>query len=980
MGDIPFYTQAAVLDEIIHSPTVEREPELVQVVLDTLRKHVGLRAYFFRSRPDPVWASILWNQGFLSEPPQPVTVDSRMAYPGWDAQEFLITVAGACPEVMLAHAEALHAAPAYFGRAAAGLAAIGPDHLTRTIPTLTRWLGTFPTAEAVAETLVELIHKHLERSAEESLTLFGALIQPHPNPGSYTISGHPYGCEAVSAVPDYLRTNERFSEVRNKLSLRLPEELLDQLERSLLRSECIEAEAGRRRRTHGYWRAAIESHSQNIGRHYRDDLLDWLRDGLVNTMRANPNRVRPRMERYLASEDWIFRRLALFVLGAVSDQCGDLAEAELLVPEHYEESAIHHEFLQLLAARFPLLSTCSQQQVLRILLGGPSQHMLQDLVDQVSARESVDPVEYANAYAKHWRLQRLWMIRDHLTGEAKSVLTALTQSQGAPEHPDFLCWSSGFYCVADTSPIPPAALAQLTPEELAQYVRDWAPDPDQRPGPVEISIQGLANAAAEVVLVAPARHRPFLELLPTLRPEYAHALFFEAAGRERQRHLEDGVWEQLLSAAVQLLEVPDKADPNPRTLYCTWRDVRLRVVSLCNAAVDRLPSMKRAQRVQEHILALLLRLVRDPDPALDEQSTGAVNTERRDPMTEALNRVRPAALEALIGLAVRTRQEPTLAIEPSIWPQIVEVLDEQVADLHPAVRSVFGRHLGDLWRLDGAWVSAQLGTIFPSGVTPRQRWLHSAAWDAYVIFSRALYPDLSELLRPHYLHAIENLAAGYVSTTHLDPVGHLVAHLVFLHYEEAEAEQEQSLLNHLFERVNAAYRGRAAEAIYRHCRTLKEQGRDGAEWWLPARRFWQRRREHAASANFASDFQAEMLGFSALLELVPPSETIDTLLPLLQTLLRYSGSENGQSEVWRQLEEFVARQVLTSPTEAIQFYSQMHQRHSGLAWIYPTAVGRTILERAAAQRPSRRQALALIDTIARRGNTEYRDIYERYSA
>ena len=69
--DLPFYTQAALLDRYIKDIKPDQDAEIINVIVDVLQKREDLRLYFFRNRPSPKWANILWENHFFETPPLP---------------------------------------------------------------------------------------------------------------------------------------------------------------------------------------------------------------------------------------------------------------------------------------------------------------------------------------------------------------------------------------------------------------------------------------------------------------------------------------------------------------------------------------------------------------------------------------------------------------------------------------------------------------------------------------------------------------------------------------------------------------------------------------------------------------------------------------------------------------------------------------------------------------------------------------------
>src|SRR6185369_10019440 len=112
-------------------------------------------------------------------------------------------------------------------------------------------------------------------------------------------------------------------------------------------------------------------------------------------------------------------------------------------------------------------------------------------------------------------------------------------------------------------------------------------------------------------------------------------------------------------------------------------------------------------------------------------------------------------------------------------------------------------------------------------------WLFVAAWDAYVAFNRNNFVrPFFDKLRPKYERAINNLARGLVTRTHLEPTKGLATHLLkeYLNadYQLRSAEAENSLLVKFFRKAPPKERGGAAWLLWRMS--------EGSPQQLPA--FW----------------------------------------------------------------------------------------------------------------------------------------------
>src|SRR5215813_5467627 len=104
-NEVPFFSQTAVLERYIRSSNPTDNPKALAVIIEVLRTKEDLRRWFFVNRPHPQWAKVLLDNGFFDEAPEPISSENRFFLPPWDVQNYLISIASAVPDVVLAHFE-----------------------------------------------------------------------------------------------------------------------------------------------------------------------------------------------------------------------------------------------------------------------------------------------------------------------------------------------------------------------------------------------------------------------------------------------------------------------------------------------------------------------------------------------------------------------------------------------------------------------------------------------------------------------------------------------------------------------------------------------------------------------------------------------------------------------------------------------------------------------------------------------------------
>lgn len=1005
---VPFFAQAALLDQFIHNDHPEADAEAAAVIIRVLLSHEELRRYFFRNRPHPAWLPLLWDHGFFNEPPQPVESEQGVMLPPWDIQDYLATVAAEAPDFLVKHIKTIESHPMYISRAIRCLLGpsfsetrleLPPDEVRKVIPRLLHWLTDYQIAYQIVEDVWDVTKLLAEAGERAALTLFAALMRPFPNPRFKRLETLSVSDEAVSLLRESQYDQDTFQETVRRLQSIDLSEVTNILEAQLLLSLRIEAEtAGSDLHPSTWWRSAIEPSGQNYHHYYKDNLLDFLRDAVEAHVRQDPLVARNTIQRYLSNTDGgtILRRLGLHLLRLYAASHPELLARELLTEQNFTEVTCHHEFLRLLEDSYPQLNATDQGRVVTIILAGPPEEEATRLADW-AADEPDARQEYIDGYRNHWTLTRLWMIKDNLSETDAETLRRLTTEHGEPAHPTHLTWSSGAFHVSNLSPLSVEQITALTPPRLLSFLREWQPSPEHNIGPEQISREGLGDAVAAAVLSNLFAFAATLGELCTIHPDYAWRILWQASKRAEEKRFSSIEWGILLVACEELLRQPERATGMTRTSLSSWRDVRQQMTQVLAAAIEVLEDAGHLARIRE----LLIRLCDDPDPDLDSDRPKQGWVGHGDPLAVAINHVRPSALSSLIAYArKRVDMQHEELGSARIEPVLLGVLTGKLQDESLAVRSVYGRHLMLLYWLDKSWLEAHLEDIFPEENSELSIWKYTAAWDSYVIFNRSLYPDLFTKLHPYYVRAIENLRHGHTTKTHLQPVRGLASHLIFDYLSRARTEpatHRDTLLHALFEVASGRDRGQIAWMVWRLLKDEQEKnqkkedagggangtsaeqdaGVSNKSQWPAALALWQSRMESAISQNFPADFSEEVGWFAALLEFVPPNETMESLWPLLQMTLPYVSSTGHRSQIWKVIESFLARQVSYDPTRVIELYTQMYERASGSAW--QDEATRTILSTAAATPASRKQALSLIDFIARKGDLRFRDIYDHYA-
>jgi hypothetical protein len=976
---IPFYTQTALLDEVIHTHDPSADPEMVSIVLDLLRNKKDLRAYFFRSGPSLPWAIILWENGFFSIAPEPEKNYQGYSLPSWDAQYYLISVASQVPEIVLNHIKTVKGHSWYLARAMDALLKIPAKQAETVIPIVLGWLRDEEKRGFLVEEALLLLNSLVEAGRwNAALKLFDNLSAPDQKTIDRQNNGV-YGARTFLSELFGSKTNPAFGfeSIITKRTESATRILEKHLKKFVLNSMANTPKS--RGRIRSWWRAAIENTDQDSNDSYEDLLVSALRDVLDVQVGQDRKQVEGRIAKYLDSRYGIFCRIGLYLLWTHSSTYIRSVKQELVRRKNLDDKDIHHEYFKLMEQCFPLLSSPEKKTLLAMIMDGPNINDIRRLVAWAAKERELNRDVYISNYKKRWIRDRLWMIRASLGKKYTKTLTDLIAEIGEPEYPEFLSWSRGGF-VSDMSPFPQEQLSEMSPDDLYKQIHDWNPNSRDNFGLERFSHNGLANEVANVILTHPKKYSARLYDIALLRPEYAGAILGRWTSNEFKGKIP---WQIALNLCEEVLKSPTIwGDYKKEVAEATWIGVRLTMASMLENGLSH-----KERPIPERLLLkareILLRLVDDPDPSLEADRPPEGWVGYKDYITVGLNHVRPRALMGLITYAVRkAKLDRSHTAEAMMESPVRDALTMRVnpqVDASRAVHSVFGQNILRLHWLDKDWLVQHLDQIFPQSDDEESKWLFIASWEGYIL--GGYNPLIFGILRSRYRQMIDYIAGGYTSGSYLNMIGRFALHLGF-DYMSSEAQQplasdKESLAVEFVQRTPPDMRKSMGWALWLICRdnpSRKDQ------YWPKAKAFWEWRTNEATILGHFPDFSPEMGEYSQLLLVAPHFETIKTLRHLLEGLLPYMRGSEYRNQLWNSTEKFLANQVERYPTNCIRFYQSMYEEKSNPpAWIYHSDEAKRIIEVAARNPESRASALSLIDLLARWKDYTFRDIYDRYS-
>ena len=967
MAEIPFFSQAAVLDRYLKLRDLSSSE--VDLIANALRSNTGLYKYFFRNRPDPTWAEQLLNHGYFINAPELRETDRGFFAPLWEEQEYLISIAAEVPTVVVEHVKRINGHGHYHARAIESLTEIPSSLVAEVLPVILERLGDSHIAFHISLPTLALVQSLAKNKDASAFSLFERVTIPLP-PKPIAVQDRILSAGATALFPldDYQgRTLATTAASLAELDISKTISILDGQLRETLRVEA-EVTGDQNDQSWALWRSAVEDSAQNREASYKDRLLNALRDTVDRAAQENPAEISLLIEKYLADPIVIFRRLGLYLLSAFSGGFTELVARELLTTDNMDDIAIHHEYFTLLENGYPHLSPNEQSQLLNVIIMGLPQEELDCIAKWPEEGSEEERAAYAQSRSKIWSRDRLWMLRDYLDGEHKNLLDQLVKEFGKPDHPDFTSWMSGGYTVSDVSPITVEDLRQKSNEELLYYLKSWRPAMERSFGPERESYGALGREVASLIFGDLERYQSIVTEIASMHAHFATAMLNSQVPEDifpSALEVRLGLCERLLGEErirTRLDEGPDGR----------WVYFRFAAVQLCKELLVKGEDQMFMQ-YQERIRDLLLTLSNDPDPDLEVDSPTKEWFDKHDPLTVAINHVRSEAILSLIYYAARIARENG---GRNLEGPVKDLLSTRVSgenDASLAVHSVFGRELNRLYWIDKEWVVNHIDQIFPTGDDEKSIALYVAAWDSYVLSTPSLYLELFSLLRSRYTRAIENIGKGLVTRTHLRPVAGISHHLLLEYqlakYQIKSAEGQESLIAKFFTETLPEHRGEAVAA-------MSERLHQHPEEWSRTRELWSWRLEMASIANHTSDFKSEMDSFSDLLQSVPSTENLTTLWPLLEGFLPYLGDAEDWSRIWHNLENYLAKEVVRNSGAAIRFYNLMHERLAGVKDYYGDKAEK-ILRSGSSNASSRTETLLLIDKLVRKGNYQFKSIQDQ---
>lgn len=975
-----FIIQAALLDKYIYLEDLSIDQVGVSVVIKKIKGSPDLLRYFLGRNPSPSWAKLFYENEFFTTPPNVIEVDNGFQTPYWGLSAYLKSVAESVPDVVGKVVSEIDTNnPVIFEDLLNALSKLPASDTVVFESKIKQWLvSKFVYSWGFAEATANLILIWAEAGfITQAVDLLSLLLQPVPS-DTKLLNDYYHGGEGKTRINlDYVRP-DLWTEVIPRLSRIAYAEIQKLLEKLLL--ECLRVEMSAKHievdlttSASFWWRSTIADHEQNHGTGYKDKILVAFRDCLDEGAKEDPRQIRKELERYIRNNIVILKRIAAYIVANNVDLFLDLAWELLEDKEFRSHLNFHNDYFQLLTSSYSHLPQHQQEEILTTIRNGPLEKEKENS-RRYALDSGYDVEKYILDKKSLWIRDRLWVIRYYLPEDIKGELRILCDAYGEPDHPGFLSWSSGGFWVKDVSPKPKEQLSALTSVELIEFIKNWKEDPSGDFGPERISLRGLSESVAEIILDAPERYEGLFTYLHYASPAYSLALFSLAS--ERLKQSQPIPWNKLL----------DLMDS------CSEAALRLREIEVEDALDARMEGIRLLQNgltgnddksilispsLFENVLQILKIYLEDSHPNYEQDRPQENVMGHRDPLTISLNSVRPIAFASLMEFIRHTDVNNDWGVSRRSWAKAIleRKLDKDI-DPSLAVHSVYGRYYWLLSSWDGDWLQSVVSQIFPTDETSDSTDYFLAAWDSYAIYNRPGGKTVN-LLRDKYIHGIDLLSQGKTTKTHIDIPGRIFIHL-FLDYlwYPYDVHDKEGLVNIFMSRCDDAVRSQAVHGLLNMISNTPELERN--EIWPKIREFWVWRANEFSLSQYPSEMEKEMEQFSLLASYIPNSEKLKNVQALLNPFFR--NLKDGF--VWRNLENLLSLRVESEPVQVAKIYRLMHEEVSNSPssrLIYYAETADKIINSIIRNHDSRRDALRIIDMIFRNGNERYRKLYEEYS-
>lgn len=513
-----------------------------------------------------------------------------------------------------------------------------------------------------------------------------------------------------------------------------------------------------------------------------------------------------------------FRRLALHILRRSPSGADSLIQKRLVDEASFYLRELDPEYSLLLGEQLGRLTKPQQQLVLGWIQKGPTARALASFGD-----DEVGRLEKTR-FIEGWTYRQLRMLEPSI-----SILPSSLRARYEDLRRDFAPKS----VPAPVRTKSAEELLALDQQALKEYLRSWAPGPDEmRTWRLE-----QPDTLRQAVATAPERFINkvgyFLQVNSRLQDALLSGL------EEAIRTGRGSVTKDILLLTQDLLrETPSQAPLD--SAQQAWSSTHLSAARLLKAAVVR----KERPLLSLADFDLLFELLRQllslpPDSIRSETLKLTPDSRAAEISSRLLDSPRGIGFEVLLWACVwlqRERPEHQTDKPSQRLPSSAQSLLKRLLSEHdPIIHGAFGEQIFTLLSLDEQWTIANVAQIFP--IKSEDHELFSSAWEMYLVYGRG-YPgdERFAIVRFAYDHAVYLLSEQKMDNETADgnpPLKALAQHLGGLYLTDLLDLSPGSLLVRFLERASDSLRAAllrfTAEILNRPVQEEEDTARAAAE-------------------------------------------------------------------------------------------------------------------------------------------------------
>jgi hypothetical protein len=478
-------------------------------------------------------------------------------------------------------------------------------------------------------------------------------------------------------------------------------------------------------------------------------LVSAVRQCAVELITKNPADTKNIISILTAKKLKISRRLALHVLSRAGMTAPELADEFLFDEDALDSYSLRYEYAELALARFPQLSKERQSDLLTLIDKLPAKYETawrKRFEDHEKRPPNDDDVRTYEAAVVR---DAVWYWREVLPADRQNSLNQIVAKIGDPD-----AWKNKFASAEESSPKSATDFAVTPAKEVAEYLRNWKPDPENK--------ETKTAQAFELYKAVQADSPRFAEdalAFADLLPVYVRR-FFEGLRHPAQNKGAVG-WKAPLELLDKILSRIGNSSPDvgpsdgddPSWFWAAKEGAEfLRAgLQLGKEGVE----FENAPQVSA-IIAAIEKLA----PATPEDE----NFEKKFAETPYF-----AAEATMAGLAAELRvlelfwlskhegsftfgkSREAIKSSPDFDAFAQRVLADKQANGR-IVRAIFGRYLGWLYHFGEDWTKQNFKLLFPD-----EKPLRDAAWLGHLINGGGPIIPLMEYMAPAYEAENEHL-------------------------------------------------------------------------------------------------------------------------------------------------------------------------------------------------------------------------------